>query len=331
MTAVPFAMQRLSTAQVPQRDRMAFIHDFVGRHVGGQRFRLLDEENVDIDMALMPLPGELTLGRASFPPIHGMRTRDLLGDGRERYMLTLHHADFEVSIEGRDIIKVPAGGMTMTSEAIHSEYHYLTGANADVLMLDPRHLAKLAPRVELEALYVLPPSVGGMPLLKAYSDTLRDHPPASQKAGEMASRHLYDLAALVLDGFVRGGAERNENSIAGARLRLIRQDIQACLADQSLSIEEVARRQGVTPRYVQRLFEATGTTFSDYVRECRLEQAYQLLQKTGLGAGTIAAIAFDVGFSDISSFNRAFRRRFDATPSEIKARAAMEAGIPPRF
>lgn len=331
MTSVPFAMQRLSTLDVPQRDRMAFIHDFVGRHVGGQHFRLLDDENADIRMALMPLPGELSLGRVDFPPIHGMRTRDLLGDGRERYMLTLHHADFEVSIEGREIIKVPAGGMTMTSEAIHSEYHYLTGAKADVLMLDPKLLAKLAPRVELEALYVLPPTVAGMPLLKAYSDTLRANPPASLKAGEMASRHLYDLAALVLDGFVRGGAERNEHSIAGARLRLIRQDVLAGLSDQTLNIEDVARRQGVTARYVQRLFEAEGTTFSDYVRERRLELAYQLLQQSGLGIGTIAAVAFDAGFSDISSFNRAFRRRFDATPSEIKARAAMETGISSRF
>lgn len=322
MTTVPFAMQRLSTADVPHRERMAFLHDFVGRHVGGQHFRLLNKDDERIDMALMPLPGELSVGRVSFPPIHGMRSRDLLGDGREHYMLTLHHADFEVSIEGKGSIKVPAGGMTMTSEAIHSEYLYWTGAVADVLMLDPRLLGKLAPRVDLEALYTLPPTVAGMPLLKAYADTLRSNPPASARAGEMASRHIYDLAALVLDGFVRGGAERNDTSIAAARLKLIRNDILTRLPDQSLRIEDVAGRQGVTARYVQRLFEAEGTTFSDYVRERRLELAYQLLQKSGLGRGTIAAVAFDAGFSDISSFNRSFRRYFNATPSEIKAQAA---------
>jgi AraC-like DNA-binding protein len=37
-------------------------------------------------------------------------------------------------------------------------------------------------------------------------------------------------------------------------------------------------------------------------------------------AGTkISTIAFDAGFNDLSSFYRAFRRRFGALPSEIRA------------
>jgi AraC-like DNA-binding protein len=34
---------------------------------------------------------------------------------------------------------------------------------------------------------------------------------------------------------------------------------------------------------------------------------------------TISAIAFDAGFGDLSHFNRLFRRRFGATPSEVRA------------
>ena len=32
----------------------------------------------------------------------------------------------------------------------------------------------------------------------------------------------------------------------------------------------------------------------------------------------ISAIAFDVGFNDLSYFNRAFRRSYAATPSEVR-------------
>ena len=80
------------------------------------------------------------------------------------------------------------------------------------------------------------------------------------------------------------------------------------------------RRQGVTPRYIQRLFESEGTTFSDFVRGSRLDLAYRLLHERDLVSTTIATIAYDAGFSDISSFNRAFRRRFELTPSEVRAR-----------
>jgi AraC-like DNA-binding protein len=33
----------------------------------------------------------------------------------------------------------------------------------------------------------------------------------------------------------------------------------------------------------------------------------------------IATIAFDVGFGDLSHFNRQFHRRFGATPTDVRA------------
>ena len=123
---------------------------------------------------------------------------------------------------------------------------------------------------------------------------------------------------MVLDGFVRGGAERNERSKAAARRRLVRRDILENLSDPGLDIGAIARRQGVTPRYIQRLLESEGTTFTAFLRDCRLDLAFRLLREGDANAGRITEIAYDVGFSDLSTFSRAFRRRFDATPSEIR-------------
>ena len=36
---------------------------------------------------------------------------------------------------------------------------------------------------------------------------------------------------------------------------------------------------------------------------------------------TVSAIAFDVGFANLSYFNRRFRRRYGATPSEVREAA----------
>jgi AraC-like DNA-binding protein len=40
----------------------------------------------------------------------------------------------------------------------------------------------------------------------------------------------------------------------------------------------------------------------------------------------IAQIIHESGFGDISYFNRAFRRRYNATPSDIRAAARRERG-----
>jgi AraC-like DNA-binding protein len=124
---------------------------------------------------------------------------------------------------------------------------------------------------------------------------------------------------LLFEGIVKGGTERNENSIAAARLKLIKKDILDRLSSPYLHIDAVARRQGITARYVQRLFENDGTTFSDFVRERRLDLVLALLEGPGRKSHTIASIAADAGFSDIASFNRAFRNRFGTTPSQIRA------------
>jgi AraC-like DNA-binding protein len=60
-----------------------------------------------------------------------------------------------------------------------------------------------------------------------------------------------------------------------------------------------------------------GATFSEYVVAQRLTRAYRMLIDSR-AIRTISAIALDVGFGDLLYFNRSFRRRFGATPSEVR-------------
>jgi AraC-like DNA-binding protein len=55
--------------------------------------------------------------------------------------------------------------------------------------------------------------------------------------------------------------------------------------------------------------------------ERRLEKAAALLRDPHWRACKIADIAAESGFSDLSYFNRAFRRRFGGTPSDIREAA----------
>jgi len=86
----------------------------------------------------------------------------------------------------------------------------------------------------------------------------------------------------------------------------------------------VAARHRVTPRYVYALLESEGTTFSSYLHAQRLARAHRVLSDPRFAAQSINAIAFAVGYGDVSYFNRTFRRLYGATPAEVRERARRE-------
>src|SRR5262249_27929749 len=110
-----------------------------------------------------------------------------------------------------------------------------------------------------------------------------------------------------------------ERGLRAARLEVMKDDIARSLYDPSLSVRSLAARHGVTPRYVQRLFEQTGRTFTDHVLTQRLARANRLLSDPRNCERTVTSIAFEVGFGDLSYFNRAFRKQFGAKPSDVRA------------
>jgi AraC-like DNA-binding protein len=133
--------------------------------------------------------------------------------------------------------------------------------------------------------------------------------------------HIHDLAALVL------GATRDATEIAkvrgvrAARLHAIKEEIIGNLSRPNLSADAIAASHGISPAYVRKLFDADGTTFTDFVLGQRLAQAHRMLSDPRLFDRKISAIAFEAGFGDVSYFNNAFRRRFGMTPSDVRETA----------
>lgn len=313
-------MERFSSNDIPARDRLAVVNEVVARHIAGRHFKPLTGSELQVEIVAFSLPDRLTVGAAHYSPMIGSRSNDLLDDGRDDYLLTLHTHDHEVSVDGGAPVRVAAGEMMLVSDAVRSQC-FLPDTIVKVLSLSRRKLRELAPRIELEAFHHAPEAAPGLALLAGYADLLRAAPPQHDREQRLASSHLYDLVALLLDGLVDGGAARNQSGIRAARLELARNDIRAHLTDPAFDLAEAARRQGVSPRYIQQLFGGAGTSFSDVLREGRLDLARRLLGETAQIGRGISAIAFDAGFSDLSTFNRAFRRRFGLKPSDVRAEA----------
>lgn len=74
----------------------------------------------------------------------------------------------------------------------------------------------------------------------------------------------------------------------------------------------------ISESYIRQLLAAEHTTFTDFVLSERLARAYRFLTDPLNLNRNISTVAYEVGFGDLSYFNRAFRRRFGTTPSEVR-------------
>ncbi|MCW1830166.1 helix-turn-helix domain-containing protein [Enterobacter asburiae] len=87
---------------------------------------------------------------------------------------------------------------------------------------------------------------------------------------------------------------------------------------QPLSIKDIVRRSGYSTFYLQHMFKSvTGEPIARYIRRRKLGAAARLLRENDAG---ISDIAFGLGFEDISTFYRCFRREFGLSPGEYRKR-----------
>jgi AraC-like DNA-binding protein len=81
--------------------------------------------------------------------------------------------------------------------------------------------------------------------------------------------------------------------------------------------EAVAQALLLSERTLQRRLQEEGTSYQQLLDDTRRELAEQYLAQPNL---PLLEIAYLLGFADPSNFFRAFRRWFDATPGEYRAR-----------
>ena len=79
----------------------------------------------------------------------------------------------------------------------------------------------------------------------------------------------------------------------------------------SLNIEHAADMAGVSTRTLQRFLQQKGTTYTQLIDQARFDLAVPLL---GDKANTITAIAYELGYTDVAHFSRAFRRITGMSP-----------------
>lgn len=298
-----------STAQWPEHLRLFAVNEFCANFIKSD-IQALPDQPFHLESKFRRLPG---LGicwatgsglRASRGARHVtsddvMVTLNLQGERLFKDETRLHAG------QGRVVLEAGPGGAVIVVPTRH------------VTLMVPRRA--LAPRVLTAKSSVIPADNDALQLLRSYLGSLEHAPLATDAVRRLAVAHVYDLVAMLL-GATGDDAARGRG-VRAARLVAIKNDIMAHLREPGLSVATVAERNRMSPRYLHRLFGEDGTTFGAFVLETRLARAERLLTDSRYAQRSVGSIGYDSGFSDLSYFYRSFRRRFGATPSDLRAAA----------
>jgi len=261
------------------------------------------------------LPGAAVLSGT----LAGVRQHGEPGDTGDEVFLGVNVAGQSFAHQGRSDLVIGTGdGIVVTPGTGAFSIARPTPARFIGLRV-PRHEVATAQAVTGDrGARVVPRTHPALRLLTNYVQVVLDDGgvSASPILARTVVKHLHELVALSLGSEPAEG--RHGSGVRAARLAAIKADIEANLADNALTVATVAARHGLSARYLHLLFESEGTTFTQFVLSRRLDDAYQRLRDPRFASQTISTIAYGAGFGDLSYFNRTFRRRYDASPSQIR-------------
>jgi len=313
-----FAAMRFTTADLPPRDRIAIWREVIGRKLLRVEIEPLPERPFHIDATVRTLPGAGVVS-AAISEFRLARTRELLADGNDGLRLAVNLGEAElISQRGRELV-LGTGEATLMSCAEPFSVERRTPGRFLGVHLPLTVLAPLLGQAGDMIMRPIPRNAAGLRLLTGYAGVLDQEEALPPAQARLIATHIQDLAALAIGATRDAAAIAESRGARAARLHAIKAEIAANLGTADLSITAIARRHHLHIRYVQRLFEADGTTYSEYVLAQRLSEAYRLLVNPRHGGRAIADIASQCGFGDPAYFSRRFRRAYGAPPSAVRA------------
>jgi AraC-like DNA-binding protein len=269
-----------------------------------------------------------SLGAVGFGHIDGtpstfMRKREHLADGRDIISINISGGG-RFKVEGvRGVDRYERGGAVVLESRSESALYSLDDTTAWTVCMHRAPLEPLLAGIHGPIQCCLPAHNPGVRLLESYLASLfsidQDHDLA------LATLHIRDLALYALG--VRGDVQAlvRERGVPAARQSSVLAAIRTRADEAGLDPAAVAAQLGLSVRYLHRLLEPTGRSFAEHLLAQRLERAAGMLREGACAHLRIAEIAARAGFSDISHFNRSFRRAFGDTPFGVRVRAARRA------
>lgn len=153
---------------------------------------------------------------------------------------------------------------------------------------------------------------------------LNDRRQLSPRGAKVLSQSLLSFLGEVIDSSLYDDIPI---SSSGRRkiLSRAREFIEEHIYDDEINPQLIAQGIGISSRYLSEIFAADGTSPMRWVRKRRLEMCRMELEKQSGGQKLICEVAYSMGFTNISSFNRAFKAHFGHSPRDLLAQKSNSA------
>ncbi|GAA3079172.1 helix-turn-helix domain-containing protein [Pseudonocardia yunnanensis] len=314
------------------------IHEFSGERleqIARERFipaNFRARPDFRVRMALQEMGEAVTLSRVyAAGPHRNVRTERLAArTSGDNMMIFIVHVAGETSVHQRDRFAELALGAGVLSEA-RSPWEITCPTQSRCLLLGfSRELLPLrTAEITESCARSIDPSAPGMQMLSDYLTRLlnvADSLTAEQRLD--AGRAAIDLLAMALRN-VAPSVPGGDGSVR-VLLDMMRAHVRDHLADPQLGVVELARRHHVSVRRAYSVFERIGTTPGAYLRGQRMLAARAMLSDPRYARLGISSVAAAVGFLNRRSFERAFRREYESTPSDWRRERLPSESAPQR-
>jgi AraC-like DNA-binding protein len=281
----------------------------------------LRDHRVSLNITKRVLPGAIIMSGTLCGVRHAVRSRGSVSSSEDDLLVGVNLSGRTiVQSHDRQLILLDGDAMLMTRDTISVNLTHPAPVNFLGFRVPREAIASLAGGIDDALIRMVPAGADAIKLLVAYARAITEQQQSldAPELQRLVAIHIHDLIALAVGATRDGRTIATGRGIRAARLRAIMSDITANLGDCDLTVAAVAQRQRVTPRYLHKLFEAEELTFSTFVLSQRLSRAHRMLCDPRFGDRSISSVAFDVGFSDLSYFNRTVRQRYGATPSDVR-------------
>ena len=106
-------------------------------------------------------------------------------------------------------------------------------------------------------------------------------------------------------------------------IKLIEDVIHDNLSNENLSLDFIAEKVYLSPKYISRIFkEEKGVKMTEYITDCKLEKARELLLDTNMN---LEEMIIQVGFSSSNYFIKKFKEKYYVTPTQYRRNSVSES------
>lgn len=267
--------------------------------------------------------GPLGISTLESSALNYQRTQYHVSKENEDYFLVTlpYSAPIYFAQNGREVECQP-GEFILEGSADPYVFNYSESNRLTVLKIPGPMLRNRVFNVDNFCALGFPAQVGSAALFKDFlSSIMLQAEHINKDLGGALAEQLIELLGITLDSKT-DSLPLAEKSVQKAHLCRIQRFINTNLTNSQLCTQLIAQNCQISVRYLHQLFENSGWSVSNWIRERRLEECYKILSDPTKALRSIAELAYSMGFSDQAHFNRCFKSRYKCTPGTVRAEAA---------